>query len=534
VFNSKLTIALYIRISNEDEYIGVTKESNSVKNQRDLLNSFLDKHPELSHHKRIEFTDDGHSGTNFDRPGVSAMLNRVKSGEIKCIVVKDFSRFGRNYIEVGSFLEQILPFFGVRFLSVNDNFDSSTRDADSMDVALKSLMNDLYSKDLSVKAKDGLNSKKRRGEFAGASPVYGYKKLAENKNRLEIDNTAANIVRHIFKMAAEGKRAKDIAVVLNGWGTPSRSLYKANTFGGRNLKGRSLIGSFWKACDIREVVEQECYTGAAVANKRERRVVGGKEVAIPRERWTVVHDAHPAIITKEEYEAAQKMLKRIPRTKTQQKPWLIKNKVRCGICGYVMQRSRGLSPNYVCTTPQVFHSPGCITEPIDEASIEKAILNTIQSYVRLLADAEKLRNERNANAVSDTEPSKTSIRYTIAKLKTKISQLATIKQEYYERYKDDEITKDEYLTHRDSYNRQIAVYTEETGTLKMQEQSLRFTDNSGKAEGGNDVALLLDEVMNAQTLNQHIVDTFIESVIVHGSTQFEVKLKCTDPLSKTA
>ena len=531
MLNPNFAIALYIRISNEDEDIGTTKESNSVKNQRDLLNSFLDKHWELSRHKRIEFTDDGHSGTNFYRPAVSAMLDRVKSGDIKCIVVKDFSRFGRNYIEVGSFLEQILPFFGVRFLSVNDNFDSNTRDADSIDVALKSLINDLYSKDLSIKSKDGLNSKKHRGEFAGAVPVYGYKKSAKNKNRLEIDNEPAEIVRIIFKMAAEGKRAKDIAIVLNGRGIPPRSLYKASAYGGKDWKQRdSLIGSFWRACDIREVVAQECYTGAAVANKRERRVIGGKEVAIPREHWTIVHDAHPAIITRTEYEVAQKMLERIPRAKSHIKPWLIKNKVRCSACGYVMQRSRGKNPKYICITPQVLHSAECIVEPVYELMVDEVVLSTIQTYVRLLADAEKLHTEQSVNRDYDVISSKAKAKHTIANLETRISQLTATKQEHYERYKDSEITKGEYFALRDNCNRQIANYTEEMDLLKMQDQPLETMPVSSIVEDDDDIVSLLDEAINSQSLNQCIVDTFIESVIAHGDAQFEVKLKCIDPL----
>jgi len=527
--NQVPSIALYIRVSNEDENIGITKVSNSVKNQRDLLNSFLDKNSELSKYRRIEFADDGYSGTNFNRPAVAEMLDKVKAGKIKCIIVKDFSRFGRSYIEVGNFLEQILPFFGVRFLSVNDNFDSDKRNADSIDIAFKSLMNDLYSKDLSMKSKDGLNSKKRRGEFAGAVPVYGYKKSSANKNKLEIDDASAEIVRLIFKLAAEGKRAKNIALSLNGWGIPPRSLYKAEEFGGKDWKRDSLIGSFWRACDIREVVEQECYTGAAVANKRERRMVGGAEVAIPKERWTVIYDAHPAIVTGAEYESAQKMLVRAPRAKSPQKPWYFKNKVRCGVCGYIMRRSRGKSPSYICTTPQVLHSSGCIAEPVDEMLIDEAALSAILNYVCLLADVEKLCKEKCVVADSDIASKKASIGSAIVELETKILRLTTIRQEHYERYKDGKKTKDEYFANRDNCNKQIADYTEEMDTLKLQVHSLDFAPTPRMIKSGHDVKPLLDEIINTQSLNQHLVDTFIESVVVHGSTKLEVKLKGADP-----
>lgn len=313
---------MYLRISVEDEK---TAESSSIASQRDILTRFLDGHAELSRCRRMEFCDDGHSGTNLNRPAITSLLRKIRSGEVCCVVVKDISRLGRSYIEVGNCLERVFPFLGVRFISVNDSYDSGAKAAEDIGIALKTLVYDLYSKDISVKSKSGLDAKKRRGEFAASSPVYGYMKSRDSRNKLEIDEDAAKIVRNIFKLASEGKRAKEIADMLNEAGVPARSSYKARKFGGKDRK-RGNSGSRWSAGDIREVVGYECYIGAAVANKTERKVIGQPCIDVPKERWTVVPDAHPPIVGRQEFDSAQRLLRRPSRKKASIKPRASRNK----------------------------------------------------------------------------------------------------------------------------------------------------------------------------------------------------------------
>ena len=197
------TVALYIRLSQEDDNIG---ESNSVKNQRDLLIDFAMKHPDLSKGKPLYFIDDGYSGVDFNRPAVTNMLEQVRTGKIQCVIVKDFSRFGRNYIEVCGYLEQVFPFLGVRFLSVNDFFDSNDNKGSSagIEVGFKTLIHDLYSKDLSVKSKTGKLTKTKKGEHVGGTAPFGYMKSKKVKNTWEIDETAAAIVYKIYALALDG------------------------------------------------------------------------------------------------------------------------------------------------------------------------------------------------------------------------------------------------------------------------------------------------------------------------------------------
>lgn len=204
-------IGIYLRVSKEDEESEI--ESNSIKNQRELISHFVKERDEFNACKLVEFLDDGYSGRNFERPEIQKLLRGVKKKEIQCIIVKDFSRFGRNYIEIGDYLEQIFPFLGVRFISINDNYDSEKADGmqKGLDLAIRNLIYDLYSKDLSKKILSSLEIKKVKGDFLGTSAPYGYKKDKNKKNRLVIDKEAAKIVTKIFELSIEGKKRKEIA-----------------------------------------------------------------------------------------------------------------------------------------------------------------------------------------------------------------------------------------------------------------------------------------------------------------------------------
>lgn len=204
---------LYLRLSHED---GDKAESDSIANQRELLMDYLSSHPEIRLHEVR--TDDGYSGVNYDRPGFIQMMEAVKAGEINCIIVKDFSRLGRNFIETGKYIEKIFPFMGVRFISVNDDYDSARprTSSDNLIVPVKNLMNDAYCRDISIKIRSHLDIKRRKGQCIAPFAVYGYQKDEENKNHLVIDEEPAAVVREIFKKKLEGYSAQAIADWLNG------------------------------------------------------------------------------------------------------------------------------------------------------------------------------------------------------------------------------------------------------------------------------------------------------------------------------
>lgn len=224
--SASLSAAIYLRISSDDDLIG---DSNSIKGQRELLTSYVKKHLQSDYADVIEIVDDGYSGTSFERPGVKRLLEMVRQGKVKCIIVKDFSRFGRNYIEVGDYLEQIFPFLGVRFVSVVDNYDSSDAAcyAGDIGVAFKNLIHDYYAKDISRKIRSAMKVKMEHGYFISAYAIFGYTKSAGNRHKLSIDEQATSIVRYIYDLILSGKSTTQTAFLLNAEGLPTPNVYKS-------------------------------------------------------------------------------------------------------------------------------------------------------------------------------------------------------------------------------------------------------------------------------------------------------------------
>ena len=266
--NKDIRAAAYLRLSIED---GDKAESNSIGNQRELIRDFVAERPEL--HLVGEYADDGYTGTNFERPGFTQMMEDIKSSKINCIIVKDLSRLGRNYIEMGKYLEQIFPMMGIRFIAINDNYDnanSESSDSDSIVVPFKNLLNDSYCRDISIKVRSQLDIKRRKGEFIGGYAMYGYCKDERNKSRLVVDEYAAEIVRSIYRRKLEGMSANSIADQLNSEGVLAPSEYKRLC--GLNYHSGFKTGTHakWQAIQVLRILKNEVYTGTMVQGKRQK------------------------------------------------------------------------------------------------------------------------------------------------------------------------------------------------------------------------------------------------------------------------
>ena len=263
-------VAKYIRLSDGDVDTGrgVKQESDSVVSQRRLLDGFIDRDGELRKCRIIEFCDDGFSGTDFRRPGFAGMMEAVKRGEVGCIIVKDFSRLGRDYIEVGSYLEQIFPLMEVRCISVNDRYDSEgvLGTAGGLNVAFKNLINMLYSRDLSKKIRSAQMARARKGECLGGFARYGYEKSPEDKHRLVVDPEAAEVVRKIFTMAAEGITISGIVRYLNDNGVLTCVEYKQRKNSRYQHPGGG-VKKLWGTQSVRSILSDETYIGKVVWNR---------------------------------------------------------------------------------------------------------------------------------------------------------------------------------------------------------------------------------------------------------------------------
>lgn len=388
-----MTLAKYIRLSDQDGDCrpGEKPESNSVMNQRGLLDRFIRNDPELAGYRVLEFMDDGHTGTNFNRPGVQALFDAVKRGDVDCIVVKDLSRFGRNFLESGDYLERIFPFYNVRFIAVNDGFDSRRHrygTAGDLDLGLRNLINQLYSEDISAKVKTARKQYAARGECVAAYPFYGYVKSLEDRRKLVIDPPAADTVREIFAMWLDGIPAAEIAGALNVKKAPTPSERKRQLGAKRQSWSKRREDIPWLPATIRVILRDERYTGKLVSLRTTRYEVGnGDARPVPREQWVVAPDAFEPIIDSETFQKAQARFRHSSARAASDpsaRP-LFYRKVHCGLCGMALTRQRTKRPYYKCVS-QAEAGPQCKAIRIYEDELTEAVLSTIHLYARMAAN----------------------------------------------------------------------------------------------------------------------------------------------------
>jgi len=290
-----------MRVSKEDAKD--KEESNSIGMQRMLLRKFVAE--KFSDYELSEFCDDGYTGTNFKRPGVQRLLEQVRDSMISCIVVKDFSRFARDYIELGSYLEQIFPFLGVRFLSVNDNYDSADYQGGiaDIDVNFRNLLYDLYSKDLSLKVRSSLAVRKEQGQYISGNSPFGYEKDPDDRHALVIAQDEAEIVKRIFSLKVEGYSSTQIARMFNANRVKTPIEFKIEK--GRTRRAPK-DGKFqWSTGTICQILRNEIYIGNIVQKKYEKDFVGGRNHIRPREEWLTGYDHHEPIIERTVFEKVQ-------------------------------------------------------------------------------------------------------------------------------------------------------------------------------------------------------------------------------------
>ena len=336
----------YLRVSLEDENTG---ESESISNQRDLIGCYLKQHPEFTAYKVMEVVDDGHSGTNFDRPGIKRVLELVRQRKVAAILVKDLSRFGRNYKEVGSYLEQVFPFLGVRFISVNDGYDSNEYigSTGGLDIACKALVHDLYSRDISRKVKSSRYARLRRGDYFCSVAPYGYVKSSEDKHRLVIDPPAAKVVRRIFDMTLAGFCTTEIARTLNLEDVPSPLIYMRQKYPGKKIA--ALEDGFWNNFVVLSILYEERYTGKAISGMRPNLRVGSKQRRkTKREDWIIVPDCFEAIVSENEFQEARRCIDHLEKRKMTAPPHLFYKKLHCAGCGRAMRRSNTTVRYFYC------------------------------------------------------------------------------------------------------------------------------------------------------------------------------------------
>ena len=385
----KYVIALYIRLSLED----YKYDSMSIENQHLALNEFVSSMPESAHAEILEFIDNGYSGTNFERPKVQELIEMVRANKIDCIIVKDFSRFGRNSIETGYFIERVFPLFHTRFISINDDFDSDQHKGDTggMDVAFKYLISEYYSRDMSIKTKSAKYAKMQRGEYQSKVCPYGYRKSADG--RMEPNPETAAVVQLIFQLAATGIGAAAVTRELFKRGIPTPGEYKATH--GQQYHDVSRSRGRWSSSTVLRILEDERYIGSYVIGRRAVIEVGGtRSRRKDRDKWFIIPDHHPAIVDKELFEKVQAVQRRfsLPTRKTREYP--LKGKVYCGCCDHALSRIAQKRPFYMCRHSTADVNSRCRDVRADVAGLEEAVLLTLKKQLEVLKDQKQALFER--------------------------------------------------------------------------------------------------------------------------------------------
>ncbi len=438
------TIAIYIRVSLEDDDLHDGKaESNSITNQRELLRSFIAGKEEFAGCRIKEFFDDGFTGRNFDRPGFQDMITECRKGNVKCILIKDLSRLGRNYVEVGNLLEQLFPFLGVRVISVNDGYDSDSFNGQTggIDVAFKNLVYNLYSRDLSQKVKSAMLTRMKRGEYMAPFGLFGYKKSGDDIHKLVIDEEAAFIVRRIFLMVIEGKPRREIVKLLNEENVPTPAVYKQQKGCTRDWFPDGKKGG-WNTSMVAKIIRDERYAGHMVSHKKEYESFESKrQISVDKSEWIIKRNTHEGIVTQEEFDRANANMNHVRQGKKENPA----NKTNfsviiCPHCGLTL-RPGNKKDNYMyCPTGRNHHDSPCRNVRIGKEKVEDTLVQLVRNQAEMLVTAEMLMKQKR-NSLPEKEQPETMLK----RLQAELKKLESDKISGYESYKDGKMTREAFV-----------------------------------------------------------------------------------------
>ena len=519
-----MTAAKYIRLSSADEDIrmGDKAESNSVVNQRKLLDCYLESHREFSNCTILEFLDDGRSGTNLDRPGMRAMLDAARRHEIDCIIVKDFSRFARDYIESGRYLEQVFPALGIRFISVNDCYDSYDfpyGTAGNINNGLLNLINEMYSRDLSQKSKAAKRLYAQRGQCISAYPVYGYLKSPEDKRTWIPDLEAAPVVQRMFNWYVEGLTPTEIAKRLNEDGIPTPAQHKRALGSKRQLWNSERTDNFWRATTIGKILRDERYTGKLVALKTTLSELGNinSAKAIEKDDWIIVPGAFEAIISQEIFDQVQARIEAVgpPRKLGPMKRQLFSRKLKCGHCGAALMRHEiAQGVYYACDGRAWNGTDDCKNIRLFETDLIQTVLASIRFQAQLAKKTEQ-RLDRQEKQIQTAQNRAMSAQQRIQK---RIAQLETQKAETYLSYDLGEIPQNEYKSRRKKIDAAIMEQKRQLDALEQDAGSIPARMDTADCGQINS----LKPLSNLRTLDRDMVEELIHSIQVYSGNRIEI------------
>lgn len=462
--SERFNAALYLRLSRED---GDKNESDSIINQRNMLISFINKSQDID---LFDFySDDGYSGTNFDRPDFKRMIADIERGSVNCVIVKDLSRLGRDYIETGRFTERYFPQKNVRFIAVNDGIDS-LEEKQSYDIIMpiKNIFNEQYARDISKKVQTSFKAKQKNGEFVGAFPSYGYFKDPKDRHSLVIDEYAAQVVKKIFSLYINGYGKVRIAKILNQEGILCPSEYKKSL--GMNYKNPNKRNGtyYWTYATVCKILSNEMYIGNMVQGRTKRKMKC-PPVPVEKENWIVVENTHQPIIDMDTWNTAQRLLdKKRKDIQFGKDVNIFSGLLKCGDCGRMMNRTKWGSGGiyFSCSSYRNYGVEICSSHVISQNTLEKIILEDLNSIIRNMdsleemVESERLSKEHNDFYYMEAE-----------KTKALLEKVKRLKKDLYEDCKEGLIDKEEYFVYRKEYEEKEKLYMGKISALLEKEKN---------------------------------------------------------------
>ena len=518
-------IAIYIRLSLADEDTGKEKdESNSIVNQRGLIHHYLDRHPELSKYPRTEFVDDGYTGTNTDRPAYQNMMEQIKSGRFNVLITKDFSRAHRDYIELGNLVEYLLPFLRVRYISINDGYDSNDYDGTTggIDVVMRSIIYDAYSKDLSMKEKTGKRQSMKKGRRCSGFPPFGYVRDPENKSMDLLDPEAAAVVRRIFDDALNGLSITEIAQNLNEEGLPTPGQYYRMK--NPDTKKYSYMSSemSWTYASVHTILTNFKYTGAAVGGKRNKIAPCSKHtVKAAAEDLIIVPDMHEAIVTEEEFYRAGEVIRKAAQIQKKTcEIYPLRSLVYCGNCGRRMQK-RKVSMSFVCAYTRTNPDSGCVDIRWEDGKeLEQIVFRAIRDYIHL---ADKNRKKAKIFQKDRQRTIRAEVQ-SIGSLQEEISRLKQDKLKLYEKYCADKLDRNAYLAEKTAIDERIAKL--ETDISSTEERVSGLEEQSPEISSELEAACVTFQ--NETALTYDMAHAFVDRIVVYAEGNTEIRWRFKD------
>ena len=500
----KYVVVKYLRLSLED---GDKEESDSIGNQRNLLDFYIRQIFKNKNVEVIEIVDDGYSGTNMNRPGVKRLLVLAETKQINCVIVKDFSRFARDYIEVGHYSEQKFPELQIRFISVNDGYDSNDFRGitGGIDMAMKSIVYTMYSRDLSEKVKSARKVLQKQGKYFAPYAFYGYAKSPDDKHKLIVDPVAAETVKRIFTLRLSGTTPAQIAYILNEDKVPTPSVYKKmNDPLTRNWNTVSDY-CLWSSGSVDKILRDERYTGKLISQKHERITIGSSKVrAVAPENRIVALNTHEAIVSQEIYDKVQALSRR--KTRVKSTDISLKSIVCCGGCRHKMFNSDSVEngKTFWCDYKRFTAKNDCFQGRIYEQDIIDLLKKLIKTELKKTVDIEKAKDKAD-RLMKKNEKLVQAIQKNIEiEKKKKLSE--------YIKLTKNEITEDEFVKNRAEIDRNIELLNEKIQAItyrKISEEDISVLNLFGKYVG-------------ITSIDNEVIKDLVKAIYVYNDRRIEV------------